>query len=93
MRPLPPTLFVCSHQRLGAGSCAGAGAAALRAALEAEVAARGLDWQVAAIGCLGQCAHGPNLRAAPGGPLLTGCRAEDAAALVARLAAEWPARV
>lgn len=90
MRTLPPTLLVCCHSRTGAGSCtANGGGAPLRTALETEITARGLSWQVAGIGCLGRCDLGPNLRAAPGGPVLTGCRAEDAAQLVSRLQSEW----
>ena len=90
MRTLPPTLLICCHSRTGAGSCTGnGGGAPLRDALAAEVAARDLPWQVAGIGCLGRCDLGPNLRAAPGGPVLTGCRADDAARLVERLQAEW----
>jgi len=90
MRTLPPTLLVCCHSRTGAGSCTGNGGGnPLRAALETEIAARGLSWQVAGIGWLGRCDLGPNLRAAPGGPVLTGCRAEDAAQLLDRLQSEW----
>lgn len=93
MRSFPPTLLVCGHSRVGAGSCsASGGGAALRAALERELAGRGLTWKVEAIGCLGRCDLGPNLRAAPGGPVLTGCRPEDSARLVDRLQAEWPVK-
>lgn len=90
MTASPPTLFVCTHRRLGAGSCGGSGGEAIAQALRAAVAQRGLPWQVAPIGCLGQCAHGPNLKAAPGGPMLHHCTAEQAGAVIDRLLAEWP---
>ncbi len=86
----PPTLLVCAHRRLGAGSCAGSGGGApLSRALAAALADHGLDWRVETIGCLGHCAHGPNVRAAPGGLLLHGCRTEEAGDLVKRLVAAW----
>ncbi|MCR6629809.1 MAG: (2Fe-2S) ferredoxin domain-containing protein [Magnetospirillum sp.] len=72
----PPTLLVCTHHRLGAGSCGGSGSDSLRKALLSQVALRGLDWKVEAIGCLGHCAHGPNVKLA-GGPLLHGCAADN----------------
>lgn len=95
-----PTLFVCTNRRLGsAGSCAGGGSLDLLAALRAEVAARGLGWTVSPSACMGHCQEGPNVKAAPGGPLLHRCLrqenrpSEGAAGLVdALLAAGWPTR-
>lgn len=88
-RPIP-TLHVCVNRRLGGvGSCAAAGSEALVAALGAEIARRGLPWRVAANPCMAHCAVGPNLKAAPGGPLLHRCRAGDAAAIIDRLIADW----
>ncbi|HSV28660.1 MAG TPA: (2Fe-2S) ferredoxin domain-containing protein [Candidatus Omnitrophota bacterium] len=84
------TLFVCANRRLGAtGSCASAGAGELIAALRAELDRRCLDWRVAENPCMGHCAAGPNLKAAPGGPLLHQCRAQDAAAIVTQLLETW----
>jgi hypothetical protein len=91
---MEPTLFVCTNRRLGsAGSCAGSGSVALMDLLRVELAARGLGWHVASTVCLGQCPNGPNIKAAPGGPLLHHCPSEGVAGLVdALLAAGWPTR-
>lgn len=87
---MTPTLFVCTNRRLGAtGSCAAGGSVDLVAALRAELSRQSLHWQVAESVCLGHCADGPNLKAAPGGPLLGKCRAGDAAAIIDRLRATW----
>lgn len=87
-----PTLRVCTHHRLGGtGSCGAGGGEKLRDTLRRIVASRGLDWVVEETGCLGQCRHGPNLKAAPGGPILHGCSAPQAEALVDRLLVEWVA--
>lgn len=88
-----PTLFVCTNRRQGGtGSCAGAGGGLpLLMALRDECEARGLRWQVSPSVCLGHCAGGPNIKAAPAGPLLQGCRPDRVAALVDQLlAAGWP---
>lgn len=85
-----PSLRVCTHHRLGStGSCGAGGGGKLRDALRRIVAARGLDWVVEETNCLGQCRHGPNLKASPDGPLLHHCHAAQAGALVDRLLAEW----
>lgn len=85
-------MFVCTNRRLGStGSCAGGGSLELMAALRAEIAARGLEWAVAPSPCLGHCPHGPNVKAAPGGPLLHHCPKEGASGLVeSLLASGWP---
>lgn len=81
-----PTLFVCTNRRFGAqGSCGARDALALLAALEEA----GLPWEVRPSPCLGWCADGPNVKAAPGGPMLHDCR--SVADILARLAeAGWP---
>lgn len=87
----PPKLHVCMNRRINGGlSCAAGGAEALAAALEAEIARRGLNWLVARNACMGRCADGPNLKAAPGGPLLSHCRAQDSARVIDTLLGEWP---
>lgn len=92
---MAPTLFVCTNRRLGsAGSCAAGGSVALMDELRAEIARRGLDWRVAASVCLGHCPNGPNIKVAPGGPLLHHCPGEGVAGLVdALLATGWPTRL
>jgi hypothetical protein len=82
-------LRVCTQFRPGmAACCADGGSASLLAALRREVARRGLDWTVEATCCLGHCTMGPNVKAAPGGPMLHRCRSvED---VLGRLPADWP---
>ncbi|MBC7908162.1 MAG: (2Fe-2S) ferredoxin domain-containing protein [Rhodospirillaceae bacterium] len=88
-----PTLLVCTHRRLGAtGSCGAGGSEELSDALRLGIAARGLGWGVTETGCLGHCLHGPNLKAAPNGPILHDCRAEHSDALIERLLAGWPVK-
>ena len=89
---MPPTLFVCTHRRLGAASCGSNGGEELCDSLAAEIAARDLDWRVQTVACLGRCSEGPNMRAAPAGPFMKGCRPETAHAVVERLLAEWPVK-
>lgn len=85
-----PLLMICTHRRLGAtGSCGAGGGEALSDALRRDLAARGLGWEIKETGCLGHCLHGPNLKAAPNGPLLNHCRAEHSEALIERLLADW----
>ncbi len=87
---MTPVLFVCTHRRMGcAGSCAGSGALELCVELRRIIAERGLGWAVETSGCLGDCGLGPNLKAAPGGPLLQGCRPERAEELIDQLLTEW----
>ncbi len=93
-RPLPedhvtPKLRVCTHIRPGLrGCCADGGGELLLAALRSEVERRGLRVTVEATCCLGHCAVGPNIKAAPDGPLLHHCQsAED---VLGRLPDNWP---
>jgi (2Fe-2S) ferredoxin len=86
---MTPVLFVCTNRRMGAGSCAARSALALCDELRRVIAERGLGWAVEASACMGHCALGPNLKAAPGGPLLHGCKPEQAEELIDRLQAEW----
>lgn len=82
-----PTLYVCGNRRIGAGSCAASGALELMAALRSEIKAQNLTWDVRQSPCLGHCPHGPNLKAAPKGPLLHGCT--DAKTVIAQLRRDW----
>lgn len=82
-----PVLHLCSKRRTGAGSCAGSGSLELAAALKAEIAKRTLTWEVRLSPCLGHCGQGPNLKAAPGGPMLHGCT--EAGAVLDQLQREW----
>lgn len=87
-----PTLYLCMNRRLGTqGACATGGNDRLFAALEQEIAARGLKWRVMANPCMGHCANGPNLKAAPAGPFLEHCTPGDAVQVIERLQnAGWP---
>ncbi len=89
-RGMDPTLLVCVNRRFGtAPSCAERGGVELLEALKEEAARRGLPWEVEAQVCLGYCALGPNLKAAPGGPMLHGCGAGQAAEILDRLERDW----
>lgn len=84
------TIHVCMNRRINGGtSCASGGAEPLAAALKAEIARRNLDWRVASNACMGLCGQGPNIKAAPGGPLLSRCQAQDSARLIDLLLTEW----
>lgn len=91
---MEPTLFVCGNFRFGsAPSCGGDGAVQLMAALQSELLRRGLVWHVVRSPCLAHCTLGPNIKAAPGGPLLHGCKADKAAEIVDGLLAGWTPRM
>lgn len=87
---MDPTLRVCIHMRsLGGGaSCAGRGSEALLADLHQLVAETEAGWKIAPSTCLGQCRDGPNVKGAPGGPILNNCT--DARAVLERMRQEWP---
>jgi len=89
---MKPTLFLCMNRRLGtSGSCAAGGNDRLFEALKREIAARHLPWLVVANPCMGHCAEGPNLKAAPCGPFLERCDPDDAAKVIDRLLGSgWP---
>ncbi len=91
LRPMPAgvkghvTLTVCVNIRPDNGisvSCGPRGGDALHEALAAEIAARGLDIELATIQCLGLCQRGPNVRLAPGNSWFHGAHAADAPALI-----------
>lgn len=86
---MTPTLYLCVNRRIGAGSCSAAGAWDLLARLRDLLAAHHLDWDLRPSPCLGHCAQGPNVKAAPGGPMLHRCT--DAADVLRRLQEQWPA--
>ena len=85
---MTPTLYLCVNRRAGAGSCSGAGAHKVMAALHAEIEARALPWEIRLSPCLGHCADGPNIKAAPGGPMLHRCT--DAKDVLRQLRQMWP---
>ncbi len=66
----------------GSTSCLSAGAAGVRAAMDAEVEAAGLghDVQVVSTGCMGLCSRGPLVRVEPRGGTPTMYQEVDAAA-------------
>lgn len=84
---MTPTLYLCVNRRTGAGSCSSAGAHKVMAALHAEIEAHALSWEIRLSPCLGHCGNGPNIKAAPGGPMLHGCT--DAKQVMATLLREW----
>jgi hypothetical protein len=84
-----PVLRVCTNFRPGPYTCCADGeAVALLAALRAEVARRGLACAVEPSRCMGYCGEGPNVKAAPGGPLLHHCRTP--ADVLDHLPPGWP---
>lgn len=90
--PYRRTLFVCTHAReSGRVACAnpGRGGLELCEALKAGVKEAGLKGQVrvARSGCLDLCEQGPNAFLYPSGEWFSGVTADDAPAIVARLAA------
>lgn len=73
-------LYVCTHERLGAAaSCGARNSPALMAGL------RAMGFEVEPSPCLGQCAHGPNVKVIPGGDLIRGASTERVAAHLAGL--------
>lgn len=72
--PCARRLLVCVNRRHGRDtpSCAGRGSEALVPELERLLARRGLALPVETILCFGSCAHGPNVRLAPGGEFFHG---------------------
>ncbi len=82
-------VFVCENRRPPEdqrGSCAGRGGNAVRAALKAEIARRGLDAEVRAnaAGCLDACPAGPAIVVYPEGIWYGGVRVEDVPEIVER---------
>lgn len=80
------SLLVCVNRsfRSDRRCCAARGSEKLADRLEREIAARGIDAALERIVCLGQCAHGPSMRIAPGGEFFLSI---DEAGLEAVLAA------
>jgi (2Fe-2S) ferredoxin len=82
-------VFVCENRRPDddpRGCCAAKGSEAVRAALKAELARRGLKHEVRAnaAGCLDACAHGPSIVVYPEGVWYGGVRVEDVPEIVER---------
>jgi (2Fe-2S) ferredoxin len=82
-------VFVCENRRPEGdprGCCAEKGSEAIRAALKAEIARRGLKSEVRAnaAGCLDACAHGPSIVVYPEGVWYGHVRVEDVPEIVER---------
>jgi (2Fe-2S) ferredoxin len=80
-------VFVCENVRPAddpRGSCGAKGSAAIRQALKAEIARRGLKKQVRAnsAGCLDACADGPSIVVYPEGVWYGHVRVEDVPEIV-----------
>jgi len=80
-------VFVCENRRPAddpRGCCAAKGSEAIRAALKAEIARRGLKREVRAnaAGCLDACAYGPSIVVYPEGVWYGGVRVEDVPEIV-----------
>jgi hypothetical protein len=84
---MPPSLRVCTHLRNGAVSCAGRGSLKLLEDLRGLVLASGLPWHVEETVCLGYCHIGPNIKGAPGGPILHQC--QDALSVLDQMDTHW----
>jgi len=80
-------VFVCENRRPvddPRGCCAAKGSEAIRAALKAEIARRGLKREIRAnaAGCLDACAYGPSIVVYPEGVWYGGVRVEDVPEIV-----------
>ncbi len=80
-------VFVCENRRPAddpRGCCAAKGSEAIRVALKAEIARRGLKREVRAnaAGCLDACAYGPSIVVYPEGVWYGGVRVEDVPEIV-----------
>ena len=80
-------VFVCENRRPAddpRGCCAAKVSEAIRAALKAEIARRGLKREVRAnaAGCLDACAYGPSIVVYPEGVWYGGVRVEDVPEIV-----------
>ncbi len=79
-------VFACVNDRTdGRRSCAHAGGKEIRLALKQQLAERGLTKPVVRVsqtGCLGQCAHGPNVMILPQDVWFSGVTLKDVPAIV-----------
>ena len=100
LRPVPDgfsgaaTLTVCINVRPENGisvSCGPRGGTEIADAIRAEVARRGLNFNIETINCLGLCARGPNVRLAPGNSWFHGIRLSDVPALIDHAVAHFDA--
>ncbi len=81
------TLRVCIHYRVGQSSCAGRGSEKILKELRRLIETSGSNWKVEESVCLGHCQKGPNVKGAPGGPILHQC--QDAQSVLDRIEQEW----
>jgi (2Fe-2S) ferredoxin len=98
LRPWPegwsgrPTLTICVNVRKEeiVPSCGRRGSLDLRAAIERELRARGVEVDIQTILCLGRCANGPNIRIAPSNSWFQQISAADVPELVDTLLKSLP---
>ncbi len=85
MKPFRLHVFVCNQSKPeGVPCCYARGAGTVLEALDREIKARRLDYevQVTTCGSLGLCEHGPNMVVYPEGVWYSGVRPEDVAEIV-----------
>lgn len=78
------SIVACIHRRPGSAtpSCGGRGATLLVEQLQQLLRESRLEVPLRYVECLGECARGPNLRIAPGGPFFHGVTAADLPAVI-----------
>jgi NADH:ubiquinone oxidoreductase subunit E len=78
-------LIVCVNRRSNPNqpSCAMRGSREILALVKSEIASRQLPIEVEEFLCLGLCAHGPNAKLAPDGPILKMLSVDKLEALIA----------
>lgn len=85
-------VFICTNERSDGECCAARGAFELLRCMKQRARALGVDTEgglmINKSGCFGLCQSGPNVVVYPSGDWLTVSTAEEAEALIDRLAAE-----
>ena len=86
--PTPKRLLICINRRPNPTqpSCAARGSVEIADAIDAEIAARGLNISVERIVCLAQCHKGPTLRLA-GEEFIQGATSSDIEDILRRITA------
>ena len=88
----PSRVLVCVNPVSGVNKpcCGDRGGIALAEALETGLKAAGCALTVERVVCLNRCHRGPSLRLAPGGEFILGHGPDEAEALIAELARDYP---